>query len=359
MDKEARSHVKSAIGVLAVVALVVTLEGCGGASKPSSDARNIQLANGVSMPLLAAGMWQYNDTQAEESVVAALKAGFKHIDNAHDYNNQVGVGKGLKSSGVKREDVFITSKVPGCGFDNLSADDCKGNTLKFIQEDIDQITKGGYDVKYLDLILLHFPPCTDAGDQGFKSTCFKEKRGCDKGDNCNAIADQWAGMEKAYKDGLVKAIGVSNYCSQCFDCLGSNHTVFPMVNQVQLHVGMGPDPQGFVSFAKSHNMVLTAWSPLGHGGKGTKEILSGNLTSGIGSAHNKSAPQVALKWLIQHGLSVATKSSNYDHLVQDLDMFDWDLSADDMKSLDAATFAKEDTPSFLCQSPQIPEATVV
>merc|ERR1712054_459831 len=107
--------------------------GCGSSgsssSKPHSQVKNVQLSNGVSMPLVAAGTWQYNDSVAEQEVVAAIKAGFKHIDTAHDYGNQVGVGKGLLASGVDRGDVFVTSKVPGCGIQGLGKEDCYNNTL--------------------------------------------------------------------------------------------------------------------------------------------------------------------------------------------------------------------------------------
>jgi len=362
-----RCDFTSIMWVFALVVLIVTLQGCGGGSKPPSPApspavdSNVILANGVSMPLLAAGTWQYHDDEAKTAVMAAIKAGFKHIDTAHDYDNQKAVGEGLKESGVKREDVFITSKVPGCGLQGLRADDCKGNTLKLIQEDIAQIKSGGYDVQYLDLILLHFPPCPQDDPLNLtsptNSQCHKKSSGCWM-ENCKAIQDQWAGVEEAYKQKLVKAVGVSNYCSQCFDCLAKDIKVHPMVNQVQVHVGMGPDPQGFVSFAKSKKMVLQAWSPLGAGGKGSKEILSGKLTTGIASAHKKTAPQVALKWLIKHGLSIATKSDKPEHLAQNLDLFDWDLTDDEMASLDAADFAKDDTPSFMCKQ-DVSQSTVV
>merc|ERR1719329_558831 len=153
-------------------------------------------------------------------------------------------------------------------------------------------------------------------------------------------------MEAAYKQGLVKAVGVSNYCRKCFEVLG-NTSVKPMVNQFQMHVGMGKDPQGFLSYAKTNNMVAQAWSPLGCG---ETEILTGKVTTEIAKAHGKSTAQVALKWLQYHGLAIATKSSSETHLAEDLDIFDWELTDDEMKSLDDAGFSK-DTPSFLCADP--------
>lgn len=351
---------RAIVASVACVVLTVSLIGCGGGGKPTSDQTHATLANGVSMPLLAAGTWQYNDTIAESTVVEALKAGFKHIDTAHDYENQVGVGKGLNASGKKREDVFVTSKVPGCGLQGIGKEDCENNTYKAIKEDL-QLIGQHYDIKYLDLLLIHFPPCvsepTDTGKGSpSKSTCGGKKlNGCTDPDNCKAIALQWKAVERAYKEGLVKAVGVSNYCSKCFGCLGDNVTVKPMVNQVQFHVGMTPDPQGFASFAKKNNMLLQAWSPLGSGGHGDDEILKGNLTSGIANAHQKSTAQIALKWLIQHGFSVATKSSNPKHLAEDIDLFHFDLTEEEMSSLDAASFHKTDNPSFLCLDAQSEE----
>merc|ERR1712048_1058167 len=121
-----------------------------------------------------------------------------------------------------------------------------------------------------------------------------------------------------------------------------------MVNQVQLHVGMGPDPQGFKSFADKNGVKLQAWSPLGHGGSGSDEILKGNLTSSIGKKYGKSAAQVALKWLVSHNVSVATKSSNPKHLAENIDIFDFEFTPEELSALDNADFAKADTPSFLC-----------
>lgn len=247
--------------------------------------------------------------------------------------------------------MFVTSKVPGCGIQGLGKDDCYNNTLSLIKEDIKMLGSAGFKIGHLDLLLIHFPPCMNAtGTEAHPgdTTCGKQKTGCTAAGNCKAIGDQWRAVEAAYKQGLLKAIGVSNYCSECFDCL--NSTVKPMVNQVQMHVGMGPDPQGIVSLVKNKNMVLQAWSPLGSGGHGNPEILSGNLTTSIAKAHGKSTAQVALRWLLQHGASVATKSDNPKHLEEDLAIFDWELTDDEMKSLDSADFAKSDTPSFLCNN---------
>eukprot|EP00931_Biecheleriopsis_adriatica_P115562 TRINITY_DN91346_c0_g1_i1.p1 TRINITY_DN91346_c0_g1~~TRINITY_DN91346_c0_g1_i1.p1 ORF type:complete len:374 (-),score=89.03 TRINITY_DN91346_c0_g1_i1:75-1136(-) len=325
------------------------LKGCGdGGKSPATQMPSVRLASGAEMPVLSAGVWQYNDSEAEAAVTAALTAGFTHIDTAHDYQNQRGVGKAIKNSGKARDALFITTKVPGCGLQGssgLSAEACRNDTASMVNEDLEQL-----GLTYLDLVLIHFPPC--AGDNGSAagppdSSCFKAKTGCSGQGACDLVKAQWDVLTEAYNNKRVRSIGVSNYCQGCFACLETAQ-VKPMVNQVQYHVGMGPDPQGFKSFAEQKNFVLQAWSPLGSGGHGSDALLKGNLTTSIGKKHGKSSVQVALKWITTHGLAVATKSSKLEHLKEDLDIFDFELSKDDMAELDAADFAAKDTPSFLC-----------
>ncbi|CAE7589082.1 unnamed protein product [Symbiodinium sp. CCMP2592] len=337
------------------------LQGCDSGSKPPAKdtTHTVTLRNGVKMPILAAGTWQYNDSVAEQVVVDALNAGFSHIDTAYDYDNQVGVAKGLKKSGKPRESIFVTTKVPGCGLQNssaVSADVCKIDTVNKILLDLQQL-----DLEYLDMVLIHFPPCP--GMDGSKKspgevTCYKDKSGCTHPQACDMVRAQWSVLTDCYKNKQIRAIGVSNYCSACFQCLTGSE-VMPMVNQVQLHVGMGADPQGFRTFAEKHQMVLQAWSPLGSGGHGSTEILSGNLTTSIGKKYGKSPVQVALKWIASHNVSIATKSSNKEHLKANTEIFDFKLSDEDLASLDAADFAKEDTPSFLCNDPAPSEETEI
>lgn len=339
-------------GAAAAVALI--LQGCSDDSPtprpPSVPA--VTLRNGVQMPMLAAGTWQYNDSVAEDAVVAAFNAGFQHIDTAYDYHNQVGVGKGLKRSGKARGSFFLTSKVPGCGSQNVSAksvEQCKTETEDKLVIDLQQL-----NLTYIDLVLVHFPPCP--GDDGTaespsNSSCYAPHSGCTHPQACDMIRAQWSVLTNAYKKQQIRAIGVSNYCSACLECLAGSE-VFPMVNQVQLHVGMGSDPEGFRTFAEKHQIKLQAYSPFGSGGHGSEEILKGNLTTSIGNKYGKSAAQVALKWIVSHNVSVATKSANPAHLKANLDIFDFTLSDGDLTSLDKATFASEDTSSFLCRDAQ-------
>lgn len=306
------------------------------------------LRSGYRMPVLSMGVWQYNDTQAEATVSAAIAAGFTHIDTAYDYHNQQGVAKGMAKSGKPREELFITTKVPGCGLQNVSAvstEVCRNDTAARLQEDFELL-----GVSYIDLVLLHFPPCPGDSGTGMgpsDSSCYAKKTGCTHPGACALVEAQWGVLSDAYAQKKIRSIGVSNYCSACFSCLASAE-VAPMVNQVQLHVGMGQDPQGFRSYAERRNFTLQAWSPLGSGGKGSPEILGGNLTTSIAKKYNKSTAQVALRWLLAHNVSVATKSSNPKHMAEDLGIFGFELSDEDLQALDAADFASDDSPSFLC-----------
>jgi len=311
---------------------------------------SIEIVPSTEMPLLAAGTWQYNNTVAATAVEAALKAGFRHIDTAADYKNQRGVSVGLAHAGLPRDSLFITSKVPGCGLQGIRPASCEKDTLAAIREDVAELSSSYPAFKQLDLVLLHFPPCVSAVPglpSPVDSACSKDRTGCSAA-NCEALRAQWKAVEAAAAAGLIRSAGVSNYCSACLSALLRDATLKPAVNQVQMHVGMGRDPQGFVTTAKRDGLLLQAWSPLGHGGHGSSEILKGNLTTSIAAAHNKSAAQVALKWIVSKGIAVVTKSSNPAHLAENLDLFGWSLTDSETAALDAASFAAEDTPSFMC-----------
>ena len=302
----------------------------------------VTLSNGVEMPAIAAGTWQYDANTAQAAVEAAIAAGFTHIDTAHDYcgdgttgnckdkSNQLGIKLAIQNQ--DRSKLFITTKVPGCGLQGISRDNCGPDSVKAA---IDNLAELGLD--YVDLLLVHFPPPLGCGVL-----------------NCGIIQKQW----QALSDGILKtnktrALGVSNFCVSCFKCLLGDDdddavrddVVVPVLNQVQYHIGMGADPEGLMSYCKTKNIVVEAYSPLGDN---TTELITGALTTSIGKNHNKSSVQVALKWIWQHGHPLTTKSSNPIHLAEDIDLFDWKLTDDEMTKLDAQT-APKGTPSFMCK----------
>jgi len=362
LGKMARSRASSPPLALALAGLLLG-PATAAARDPPLD--TIRLPNGVVMPKVAAGTWPFKGANASAAVQAALSAGYMHVDTAYDYFNQADVGVGLNASGVARENVFITTKVPGCGLRGLGREDCYGNTLKLIGEDLRLLSASGFPTRHLDLLLVHYPPCmanTNPDLEPPATACGKSRNGCTDPDNCKAIGEQWRAVQAAYARGLVRAVGVSNYCRACFACLPQTG-VQPMVNQVQLHVGMGPDPQGFASTARAREAILVAWGPFGHaagGGGSSSDILRGELTTRIARAHNRSAAQVALKWIVSRGAGVVTRSGSEQHLAQDRDIFSWKLTAEELRALDAANFASADTPSFLCDdAPTAPSPELI
>merc|ERR1719454_1216619 len=229
---------------------------------------NVTLNNGMGFPKISLGTWQYNDATAEAAVKLALETGFNHIDTAHNYNNQAGVGKALAQ--FDRSSYYITTKVMSVNSDAYDG------TMKLLEEDLQLL---GLDS--VDMMLLHSPARS-----------------------CSAIQEQWRAMEDFQAAGKAKSIGVSNYCQSSFECLSQTMKVTPALNQIELHVGMGPDPKGIVSYAKNLGIKSQAYSPLGDG---SSELITGSLVSGIGEAHNMSGAQVSMRWLIEHGVPLTTK----------------------------------------------------
>jgi len=307
-------------------------------SAKTTQPDTITLNNGVVMPMVSMGVWKYNDTQAYDACKAAISVGFKGIDTAYDYNNQEAVGRcvneTIENGILSREALFVTTKIPGCGtwpiagLPTPSRANCEADSAKLIDEDLQKL---GMD--HVDLMLLHFPPD-------------RAPYGCTLFGTCNLMKEQWAAMDDAYKAGKAKAIGVSNYCQSCFECILPNATVVPAVNQVQFHVGEGADPggHGLVPYLDSIGTVMQAYSAMG---QGSSDLISGPLTTGIGAHYNKSGAQVALKWVTQNKVPLVTKASNPKYLAQDIDLFDFELSAADMKALTSAT-KPSGNPSFFC-----------
>lgn len=273
------------------------------------------LNNGVIMPQLALGVWQYDNATAEGAIALAFEAGFRQIDTAQMYGNQVGVGQAvakLISGGMKRSDIFLTTKTLPCSLGSPAA--CHSKTVEDVEGDL-----AALNLDYVDLILLHAPSTgTHSG-------------ACDAA-TCAINQAQWQAYESFYAQGKAKAIGVSNYCQSCLECLMGGNTTVPAVNQIQVHIGMGPDPTGLVSYGKTKGIVTQAYSPLGNG-----KLPGDGALATIGQKHGKSGAQVALKWLVQKGMSVSTKANSSVYLAEDIDVFDWSLDADQVAELDADT----------------------
>eukprot|EP00038_Savillea_parva_P010177 m.188432 g.188432 ORF g.188432 m.188432 type:complete len:340 (+) comp17413_c0_seq1:35-1054(+) len=294
----------------------------------------VTLRNGVTMPRVVLGMgpWCnghdcYNDTAAASDVRTAFALGFNGIDEALGYGNQVGVGEAIQD--YDRKSVWLTSKVPPCSH-TLTIAQCINKT----QTDADTVLSQ-LNTSYLDLLLLHGPPNTGKG-----TACVGTAL-------CALAKAQWSVLTKLYAAGTLRAIGVSNYCGTCLDCLSSAEPPLPHVNQVQYHAGMpGADPAGIATACRKYGVELQAYSPLGS--YVNHSLIHANLTNAIGRAHNKSAAQVGLRWVLQNNHSLAVAASNPDYLREDLDVFDWDLTPEDMEQLSNEPFAPQDPTRDVC-----------
>jgi len=268
----------------------------------------------VRMPLFGIGTWLYNNSVAKGAVEAAFKIGYRHVDTAFDYSNLVGVGQALKVAGVPRNEFFVTSKVPG-GL-NASA------TTEALQQSLDQL-----GLETVDLMLIHFPSGMD--QSGLPNGPAQRQ-------------ESWRALEQWAKQGKALAIGVSHYCESQIKDIMKVKTLPIAINQVQYHVGMGsagPLATDDKSFMKAEGILYESFSPLC--GPCTppanKELLDGELVTKIGKAHGKAGPQIALKWMVQQGIPVIPKSSNPVHIKQNMELFDFNLTADEMAQLTAAT----------------------
>ena len=153
-----------------------------------------------------------------------------------------------------------------------------------------------------------------------------------------------------YKSGKAKAIGVSNYCKASIDCLfdmEDEDFVVPVMNQIQYHVGMGPDPEGIASYSSSKNIQIQAYSPLGMRYKNNTDLINGTMVTDIGESHGKAPNSVGLKWIIQNDVILSMQTNNEDHLKSNIDLFDWTLTDDEMETLSTAT-KPEGVPSYMC-----------
>lgn len=298
----------------------------------SSAFPSVTLSNGVQLPLVSLGTGESpNETRTD--METALSVGFVAIDTALTYFDQSGVAKAIADEAAKypRSELFITTKVPGCG----KGVDCYKSTMLDAAANLAELK-----LDYVDLLLVHWTPLT----------------GCALPADCKVIQQQWAAMEQVYREKKARAIGVSNYCERCFKCLLRNSTVTPMVNQIELHVGMAGHVEPLVSFCKSAGVVPMAYSPLGPTFNTTAKdvLIEGNLTNSIGKAHGKSGAQVALKWLVQQGIPIATRASSARYLAQDIELFDWNLTSTELASLGAATEPKGggrgDGPCLFCEA---------
>jgi diketogulonate reductase-like aldo/keto reductase len=267
----------------------------------------------VLMPLVGAGTWQYNDTVAYQSVCDAFEAGYTFVDTANGYGNQRGVGRAIKDCWKgKREDLFVMTKIPG----GLDYDE----TLAAHRENMDQL-----GLTYVDHLMTHFPADWEATPE--RSSPQRRQA-------------EWRALEKTYNDGEARSIGVSHYCSSHIDDVLAVATVKPSVNQVEYHVG-SQDIDDVIAKCKQEGIHFMSFSPLcgpcDISGHPEYSLITGDLVTSIGAKYGKSGSQVALRFIVQQEFGVIPKSANPVHLASNMNLFDFELSDEDMTALGAAT----------------------
>ena len=270
--------------------------------------QTIKLTNGVEMPLLGYGVFLVPPQEAEQCVTDALEVGYRLIDTAQAYYNEEGVGNAIAKSNVKREDIFLVTKVWISNAGEAKAARSIDESLRKLQTD------------YIDLLLIH---------QAY-------------GD----VFGSWRAMEKAYKAGKVRAIGVSNFQAARFFDFAHYVDVKPMVNQLQCNPMI--QQTGIEPLLAETETKMMAWGPLG--GQGVDGIVKSKLLAEIGSKYGKSAAQVALRWLTQRGIVAIPKSSHKERMAQNLDIFDFTLTTEEMAQI--ATMNQHDTGTVNFQDPQ-------
>ena len=258
------------------------------------------LSNGVKVPCVGYGTYLTPDGEiAKNSVMEAIKAGYRHIDTAFAYGNEKAVGEGIKASGVSREDIFVTTKhwVTMRGYEKAT-------------EAIDISLKNlGFD--YLDLYLIHWP-------------CVEKV----SADWMEINAETWRAFEDAYKNGKIRAIGVSNFQKKHYDALAERCEISPMVNQIEYHPGY-TQPET-VAYSQEKGMLVQAFSPLGCGA-----VLGDETLGAIAKKYNKSVAQICLRFVLQSGINVLTKSVTPARIIENAQIFDFEISAEDMAVISA------------------------
>ena len=257
----------------------------------------IEFYNGNQMPMLGLGTFRVeNDDTCKEAVKHAIESGFRSIDTAKVYGNEEQVGQGIKegleSTGLNREDIFVTSKL-------FFEDFGRKNVAQAYETSIQKL---GLD--YLDLYLVHWPGTNEA-----------------------IMIDTWKGMEDLYKDNKVKNIGVSNFNPDHFEALLAQVSIKPVINQVEFHPYFTQEK--LRKYLEAQNIYMESWSPFMNA-----QILNDETLNEIGKEVNKSAAQVIIKWNMQHNVVVIPKSVTSSRIEENIDVFDFELSAEQMKRID-------------------------
>ena len=262
----------------------------------------IKLNNGVEIPCVGYGTFRTDPAVTAQAVQDAIAAGYRHIDTAKVYENEVGVGQGIKAAGVPREELFVTSKL-------WNTDRGYEATKAAFQASLDRL---GLD--YLDLYLIHWP----ANEKQFGA------------DAAKINAETWRAMEELYEAGKIRAIGLSNFMPHHVAELLKTAKIKPMVDQIEVHPGWTHAEE--IKKLQAMDIVVEAWGPLG--GQGATVLVDPTMQK-IAATHGKSTAQVSLRWILQQGGVPLPKSVHVDRLKQNMELFDFELSNEEMQTIAA------------------------
>ena len=271
--------------------------------------QTVTLNNGIKIPILGFGTYQITDPkEAEQAVIDAIKAGYRHIDTAQSYMNEEAVGRGITASGVRREELFITTKI---WVENVSYDGVKAS----FQRSLDRL-----GLEYVDLLLLHQP--------------------------YNDVYGAWRAMEELQEAGKIRAIGVSNFAVDRAVDLAEFNKVIPQVNQIEINPFNQQTKN--IEALKAEGITPEAWAPFAEGKNG---IFTNEILSNIGKKYNKSVAQVIVRWLIEQEVIVLAKSVKPERMAENLAVFDFDLSAEDKAAI--ATLNEGESQFFSHADPEM------
>lgn len=254
----------------------------------------VKLNNGIEMPWVGLGVFRLEDNKEAQRVVeTALAVGYRHIDTAMYYQNEEAVGKAIKNSGIPREDIFVTTKM-------WNDDQRSGNVRQAFEDSLRKLDSG-----YIDLYLIHWPV------EG-------------------KYIETWKKFEEIYATGKVKAIGVSNFKQHHLEALAKESTVTPVVNQIELHPYL--IQQNDLDYCEKAGIRTEAWSQFAANQTG---LLEEKILKDIAAKYSKSTAQVILRWNYQRGVVTIPKSANEKRMAENLDIFDFDLTNDEIKAINS------------------------
>lgn len=249
------------------------------------------LSNGVKMPSIGFGTYKSgNDEETAKIIKYALEIGYRQIDTASFYGNEVGIGNGIKESRINREDIFLVTKL-------WNDDHGYDKTIEAFNKSLERL-----QVNYIDLYLVHWPNKLNS--------------------------ETWKAFEYLYKTGKVKAIGVCNFKIGHLEELKKTAEIMPMVNQIEIHPQSSKNDM--LSYCKENNIQLVAWSPIMRG-----KLFSNNLMIDLAEKYKKTIAQIILRWHVQRGIIPIPKSSNEERIKENLSIFDFELSNNDMRTIDS------------------------